>query len=376
MKTIYKEKTKMIFQDNVIKENLRNVYFISGTPCAGKTTITRALGKKFNIPVYVIDDQFTIHQLMSDETHQPNMNKGFRDADEFFDRSVEEYKSWLLGNSREQLDYVLLDLIKLSQDRVVLCDIHLIAEQAAKITDPSRIAFLIKEPTDLVDAYISRPDHQAFRDFIYSASDYEKAKATCNETLYSLNIDRYNYIRNSDYFWLERDDSRTVDETVALVEKHFGWRLLNHFSVRKVDHGTPLADQLLSFVKNCSWVEVKDHIAEKISKWDFSDWESMFVAVEDDQIIGMASALKEDYYPLPDLFPWISTVFVSEEYRGLRVSEKLIACANDYLRENGFSQSYIPSSHVGLYERYGYFFVKEITNYGGTDDHLYVKIIR
>ena len=120
----------MIFQDNVIKENLRNVYFISGTPCAGKTTITRALGKKFDIPVYVIDDQFTIHQLMSDKVHQPNMNKEFRDADEFFGRSVEEYKNWLLGNSREQLDFVLLDLIKLSQDRVILCDIHLIAELA------------------------------------------------------------------------------------------------------------------------------------------------------------------------------------------------------------------------------------------------------
>lgn len=35
----------MIFQDNVIKENLRNVYFISGTPCAGKTTILREKGK-------------------------------------------------------------------------------------------------------------------------------------------------------------------------------------------------------------------------------------------------------------------------------------------------------------------------------------------
>ena len=366
----------MIFQDNVIKENLRNVYFISGTPCAGKTTITRALGKKFDIPVYVIDDQFTIHQLMSDKVHQPNMNKEFRDADEFFGRSVEEYKNWLLGNSREQLDFVLLDLIKLSQDRVILCDIHLIAEQAEKITDPSRIVFLIKEPKDLVDAYISRPDHQAFRNFICSASDYEKAKATCNETLYSLNIDRYNYIRNSGYFWLERDDSRTVDETTALVEKHFGWRLLNGFSVRKVDSGTQLADRLLAFVKNCSWTEVKDHISEKISKWEFSDWETMFVAMEDDKIIGMASVLKEDYYPLPDLFPWVSTVFVSEEYRGLRVSEKLIACANAYLRENGFSRSYIPSSHVGLYERYGYSYVKEIKNYGGTDDHLYAKSIR
>ena len=39
----------MIVQDNVIKEYLKNVYFISGTPCAGKTTITRALGKKYGI---------------------------------------------------------------------------------------------------------------------------------------------------------------------------------------------------------------------------------------------------------------------------------------------------------------------------------------
>ncbi len=41
------------------------------------------------------------------------MTTTFKDADEFFGRSVEEYKGWLLGNKREQLDYVLLDLIKL-----------------------------------------------------------------------------------------------------------------------------------------------------------------------------------------------------------------------------------------------------------------------
>ena len=142
----------MIFQDNVIKEYLRNVYFITGTPCGGKTTITRALGEKYGIPVYVIDDQFTIHQAMSDREHQPNMNRSFRDADEFFGRSVEEYKNWLLGNSREQLDYILLDLIKLSRDRIVLCDLHIVAEEAERITDPSRIAFLIKEPVNLTDA--------------------------------------------------------------------------------------------------------------------------------------------------------------------------------------------------------------------------------
>ncbi len=366
----------MIFQDNVIKEYLRNVYFITGTPCGGKTTVTKALGKKYGIPVYVIDDQFTIHQLMSDPEHQPNMNRQFRDADEFFGRSVEEYRNWLFANSREQLDYILLDLIKLSRDRVILCDLHVVAEEAMKLTDPSRIAFLIRNPEDLVEEYSNRPDHKPFRDFIRSASDYEKAKATCNETLYSLNIDRYNYIKNSDFFWLERDDSRSVDETVALVEKHFGWRLLNDFLVMKVDKGTPLADELLAFIENCSWVETRDHMADLVRNWRFTDWETMFAAKADGKIVGMASVMKEDYYPLPELYPWVSCVFVSEEYRGLRISGKLIAYANEYLRDAGFSKSCIPSGHVGLYERYGYSYVREITNYGGCTDHLYMKSLK
>lgn len=36
----------MILQDNVIKEYLKNVYFITGTPCGGKTTISRELAKR------------------------------------------------------------------------------------------------------------------------------------------------------------------------------------------------------------------------------------------------------------------------------------------------------------------------------------------
>lgn len=247
----------MIFQDNIIKEYLKNVYFISGTACGGKTTVTRALGEKYGIPVYVIDDQFTIHQLKSDPEHQPTMNTFFRDADEFFGRSVEEYKKWLLGNKKEQLDYVLLDLIRLSADRVIICDLHIVVEEADRITDPSRIAFMIHKPENIVDTYCNRPDHQPFNNFIHSATDYEKAKATCEQTLTELNLDVYNYIKNSNYFWVERDNSRSVEDTVALVEKHFGWSLLKNFSVRKVDAGTALSEELVRFIENCSWNEAK-----------------------------------------------------------------------------------------------------------------------
>lgn len=363
----------MIFQDNIIKEYLRNVYFISGTACGGKTTVTKALGEKYGIPIYVIDDQFTIHQLMSDKEYQPTMNTTFRDADEFFGRSVDEYRKWLLGNKREQLDFVLLDLIRLSRDRVILCDLHIVVEEADSITDPSRIAFMISKPENIVDTYCNRVDHQPFNDFIHSASDFEAAKATCEQTLTELNTEIYNFIKSSGYFWVERDNTRSVADTAALVEKHFGWRLLDDLEIRKVEKGSNLSDELLAFIENCSWDEVKEHMTDLVRNWRFIDWETMFVAKADGKIIGMTSVMKEDYYPMPELMPWISCVYVSEEFRGLRVGGKMIDHANEYLRGLGFTQSYIPSDHVGVYEHYGYHYIKDIVNYGGGTDHLFVK---
>lgn len=65
----------MIFQDNVIKEYLKNVYFITGTPCGGKTTISRELAKRHNLIVYDIDEIFEKHQRIANSEFQPAMTK-------------------------------------------------------------------------------------------------------------------------------------------------------------------------------------------------------------------------------------------------------------------------------------------------------------
>lgn len=216
----------MIFQDNVIKEYLKNVYFITGTPCGGKTTISRELAKRHNLLVYDVDEKFEKHQKISNVVFQPAMNKFFKDADEFFGRTVEEYRKWLIDNTREQLDFVLLDLIRLSENQTILCDCHLTMEEVERFTEPSRIVFLIKEPSNIIDDYCNRPDHQGFRNFINSASDTEKAKTTCNETLKSLNQNHYKAIKDSEYYWIERTPSSTMDETVKKVEHHFGFMVM------------------------------------------------------------------------------------------------------------------------------------------------------
>ena len=143
--------------------------------------------------------------------------------------------------------------------------------------------------------------------------------------------------------------------------------------IRKVDKDTDLAQRLLSFVESCSWTDAKEHIAKLICAWEFEDWETMFAAMIDEKIVGMAAVMKTDYYPLPDIYPWVSCIFVSEEYRGRKISGELIAYANRYLEDNGFDRSYIPTEFFGLYEHYGYTYLKDIVNYGGGTDHLFVK---
>ncbi len=121
---------------------------------------------------------------------------------------------------------------------------------------------------------------------------------------------------------------------------------------------------------------MKEHTLQVLRNWEFSEWETMFVALVNNQIVGMASIAKADYYPMPEIYPWVSSIFVTEEYRGHRISERLIEAANQYAKSLGFKETYIPSEHIGLYEKYGYHYVKDIVNYGNGIDRLYVKQLK
>ena len=96
-------------------------------------------------------------------------------------------------------------------------------------------------------------------------------------------------------------------------------------TIQKVDKGTETSVALLEFVKSFSWDEVKEHTIRVIKNWEFEEWETPFVAIANGCIIGMVTIMKTDYYPLTEIYPWISTLFVSEEYRGKRISKKLAA---------------------------------------------------
>lgn len=144
-------------------------------------------------------------------------------------------------------------------------------------------------------------------------------------------------------------------------------------TICRVQPHTELNERLLRFVEGSSWLEVKEHTARLIRENAFTGWESMFVALDGERIVGHASLMKTDYYPLPEIYPWISTIFVTEAYRGMRISQRLIDYIHQYAKSVGFSRTYIPSEFFGLYEKYGYRYWKDVVNYGGGTDHLFVR---
>lgn len=132
-------------------------------------------------------------------------------------------------------------------------------------------------------------------------------------------------------------------------------------------------DQAISYAESCSWVEVGKHLAEMMRGNRFSDWESVFILLNGDDIVGFCTFLKEDYYPENRYSPWISSIFVDEKARGNRLSGKMIEAAIAYGKTQGFSKVYIPSDMRGFYEKFGFSPVDTLENYSGDFDTIFMK---
>ena len=55
--------------------------------------------------------------------------------------------------------------------------------------------------------------------------------------------------------------------------------------LKKVDKNTELAEKLIRFVEQFSWEDVKEHLLHILHTWEYTDWETPFVAMVDGETI-------------------------------------------------------------------------------------------
>lgn len=83
-------------------------------------------------------------------------------------------------------------------------------------------------------------------------------------------------------------------------------------------------------------------------------------------------AEKDDIQPT-DLTPWIGFVYTFPPYRGHRYWGELLRRAEDLAKADNAENIYISTNHDGLYEKYGFTFLKTMKDIQGEDSKVYVK---
>ena len=101
----------------------------------------------------------------------------------------------------------------------------------------------------------------------------------------------------------------------------------------------------------------------------------VLMLIEGENLISFCTLAKLDDVQPTDLTPWIGFVYTYPEYRGKRLAGELLTFAEKLAKQDGATDVYISTNHIGLYEKYGYEFFTESKDVEGENTRVYKKTI-
>ena len=206
---------------------LDNAYFIIGTAYAGKSTMTRLLAEKYHgiLCEENYHDRF-FPEVDREEFPFLSYTRDLEDWHDFIRRTPEEYEAWINGVSKEceilELR-VLPDLLK--QGKPVFVDTNISIETLKQIAEPGHVVVMLADPMISVRRFFERPDRE--KQFLYrlimEEPDPQKAMENYRQGLMRINSqERYDRFLKAGFPVILREESRSIGQTLRLVEKAFG----------------------------------------------------------------------------------------------------------------------------------------------------------
>ena len=203
------------------------MFFITGTAYAGKSTMIKLLAEKYDgiLCEENYHDQL-LPDLDSNEFPFLTYTRDLEDWHDFIRRTPEEYKAWIDGVSKECeiLELRILDGLK-EQSKPVFVDTNISIETLKKIAPPDHVLVMLADPQISVRRFFERPDRdkQFLYQLIMDEPDPEKAIENYREGLMLINSqESYDHYLHSGFHVIFRDESRSVHQTLEMVEKAFG----------------------------------------------------------------------------------------------------------------------------------------------------------
>lgn len=109
-----------------------------------------------------------------------------------------------------------------------------------------------------------------------------------------------------------------------------------------------------------SWAEVYPKIYEDCLNHSIGaenvlpQW---YLLEKENELIGCAGLITNDFISRMDLYPWICALYISKNQRGNHYAELLIEKAKSDSKKFGFKYLNLSTEHIGYYEKFGFEYI-------------------
>lgn len=147
-------------------------------------------------------------------------------------------------------------------------------------------------------------------------------------------------------------------------------------------------------IKIVNLKDYPEHI-EEVSKWVWEEWSKvhgasiddiiyrtkhsiednkipmMFIALNNNEVVGVVSLWNNDLTARQDLTPWMATLYIKSDYRNQGIGTMLQEKSIEISRSLNYDYLYLITDHVGYYEKTGWKFLELAPLGDGRMTHIY-----
>ena len=203
-----------------------NIYFINGTAYAGKSTMIKLLAKKYD--GILCEENYHnayLEHLNKKEYPALTYTRDLKDWRHFIRRTPDEYATWVNDVTLEcaKLELQILENLE-KQGKKVFVDTNIPISILKEISDNDHVLIMLADPQISVNRFFERQDKE--KQFLYKLlleeENPELALDNFKNCLKKINTPEvYDELLNSGFNVILRDEKRSIEETLKLVEQKF-----------------------------------------------------------------------------------------------------------------------------------------------------------
>ena len=203
------------------EDKLKNVFWLGGSPCAGKTSISEILASRFDLDTYHVDEAFETHVQGLNPAQQPTLARWVASSwNQRWMQPVDCLVEDVIGCYREHFDLVRQDILARAQRKSLLVEGAALLPWQVTTMAPNRSQAVWIIPTaDFQREHYSQRDWA--RKIVEQCNDPEVAFQNWMERDIRFAEWVEAEVRALDLQLLMIDGSRTIAEYAEEVAGHF-----------------------------------------------------------------------------------------------------------------------------------------------------------